>query len=439
MPRANASLLSPVAAAAIIVATGTLLAGPLNPPAGPITSTYKTLSEVEPRIEINATNTPGDADSLYRISQPGSYYLTGNVTGVALKHGIQITAHGVTLDLNGFELRGIAGSLDGVNVATSDGHNITVKNGSLRSWGDCGLEAEYNAGHPPTCTLTDLHAAVNTRDGIAVWSGGRIADCSAQENTGNGFSAVGDTTFTDCVAGFNGIHGFTTNSGCTLTGCIANGNTQRGIYTGLGSTVSHCAASNNATGFVAQSTIFTACSAYTNSGNGFDLFTGCTLTGCNAYRNAIGIDASSAATVTACSAVENTSIGINAGSGTTITGCGVVNNTGTGIQVSSNAIIRANSVINNGGTTATFSNIRATSSDNFIEGNNCSDAPIGIDIASGGNFIVRNTCSGNTLNWQVVAGNNCLVVLGTPAAAAISGDSGGASPGSTNPNANFTY
>ena len=49
------------------------LAGPLNPPAGPVTSTYKTLTEVEPRIAINLTNTPGDANSVFKITQRGSY------------------------------------------------------------------------------------------------------------------------------------------------------------------------------------------------------------------------------------------------------------------------------------------------------------------------------------------------------------------------------
>ena len=59
-----------------------------------------------------------------------------------------------------------------------------------------------------------------------------------------------------------------------------------------------------------------------------------------------------------------------------------------------------------------------------------------MDVA--GNFIARNTCSGNTTNWDVVAANACLVVS-TPANAAILGDNGGVSPGSTDPNANFTY
>jgi hypothetical protein len=42
-------------------------AGPLSPPAGPIAPT----PGPEPRIAINAVNTPGDANSLYKITQPG--------------------------------------------------------------------------------------------------------------------------------------------------------------------------------------------------------------------------------------------------------------------------------------------------------------------------------------------------------------------------------
>ena len=61
-------------------------AGDLNPPAGPVTPTMKPLDEVEPRTAVNATNTPGDTDSSFRISQSGSYYLTANLTGESGKH-----------------------------------------------------------------------------------------------------------------------------------------------------------------------------------------------------------------------------------------------------------------------------------------------------------------------------------------------------------------
>ena len=61
----------------------------------------KTLDQVEARTIINAANTPGDANNTFIISQAGSYYLTGNITGESGKNGISIQAEDVTLDLNG--------------------------------------------------------------------------------------------------------------------------------------------------------------------------------------------------------------------------------------------------------------------------------------------------------------------------------------------------
>src|SRR5215470_13013662 len=90
------------------------LAGDLNPPAGAIGPTMKPLSEVEPRIAINATNTPGDADSMYRISNPGSYYLTGLLLIAPGKMGIEIANDDVTVDLNGYRMGGISGTQAGI-------------------------------------------------------------------------------------------------------------------------------------------------------------------------------------------------------------------------------------------------------------------------------------------------------------------------------------
>ncbi len=58
-------------------------------------------AKAEKRAAINATNTPGDDNDAFIISQPGSYCLTGNVA-TGLPNGIEVTAGGVTVDLNGF-------------------------------------------------------------------------------------------------------------------------------------------------------------------------------------------------------------------------------------------------------------------------------------------------------------------------------------------------
>jgi len=59
--------------------------GDLNAPAGPVMPTMKTPVEVEPRIAINAVNTPADANATFNIAVNGSYYLTGDVIGEAGK------------------------------------------------------------------------------------------------------------------------------------------------------------------------------------------------------------------------------------------------------------------------------------------------------------------------------------------------------------------
>jgi len=223
------------AAALSLTAAGLLLAGPLNPPAGPVTSTYKTLTEVEPRIAINLTNTPGDADSLFKITQRGSYYLTGNITGVALKHGIEITASGVTLDLSGFELAGITGmgSFDGVTVSLINLKAIAVKNGTVRGWGGRGIDLNSTSGS----SIRSIHARANVSTGIDVGgSGSVVTDCSSNENL-VGFSIGISSTIIGCTANANTTSGFITSFGATIINCTAYSNDGDGFSLAIGSSI----------------------------------------------------------------------------------------------------------------------------------------------------------------------------------------------------------
>src|SRR6185295_4530377 len=292
--------------------------------------------QVEPRTPVDATHTPGDADSLFKITQPGAYYLTANVTGVNAKYGVEIAASGVTLDLNGFDLVGVPGSLDGVAVTPLNLVNINIRNGSVRSWGGNGINL-LDAATSAT-NVADIVASQNAGGGIKMGFGGTITRCTCYNNTGFGIAGASGTVITECASNTNGSHGITTGSGCTISRCTVRSNVGDGIN------------------------FFNQCLVLNND---------CSLNG-NGAGDGAGIHA-------------------------TIGG-----------------------------------------SDNRIEGNNCTGADRGIDVDTAGNIIIKNTCSGNTNNWDVVAGNVILVVNAT-VAAAVSGNSGGTAPGSTDPNVNFTY
>ncbi len=412
--RAMLAGLGGLAAGAFLASTAN--AGPLTPPPGPIAST----PGPEPRIAVNAQNTPGDADSLFRITQPGSYYLAGNVTGVVGKHGIEIDASGVTLDLNGFLLNGVPGSLDGVSVRSFDGQGVAIRNGSVQNWGDCGIEFEYLGGHPSTGVITDIDASRNARIGIYTQASSRIERCTANENGDDGIRVLSNSTITACNASLNGGDGFSTNTGCVVTGSTASNNAGRGFSLGLGNTIQSCTANANSIGFSSQGGSYDNCTAYDNSSHGFNLFAGNTVKGCSAYRN-----------------IGNGMLATGANS---IIDCIANSNILDGIRVTTNALVRGNICNGNGSGPEGGAGIYATSTDNRIEDNTCTDNDRGIKIGTGGNFIARNTCSGSlVVNWDVAAGNACLIISASTNPGAVYGNSGGASPGSTNPNANYTY
>ncbi len=366
-------------AAVTIFATAALIAGPLNPPAGPVTSTYKTLTEVEPRIAINATNTPGDADSLFKITQPGSYYLIGNITGVVGKHGVEIAASGVTLDLNGFDLVGVPamGAFDGVNVTVGSLTNITVINGSVRDWGGDGVD--LRTGNATNCRIDGVLASGNAGNGIRTGPSCMISNCSASTSGSNGFS---------------------TGSGCAVSNCLATSNTGFGIITSNGCTVSNCSAtSNTATGIVTD--------------------IGCTITNCSAYLN--------------------TGRGISVTSGCTVMNCTARTNTLDGIACSLGCVIRGNTCSGNGNGDS-GAGILAASADNRIEGNNCTAADYGIKVDQSVNLVFGNSCRANTTaNYSIAAGNTVGVIIIPPASGAINGNSGAGGMGTTDPWANFAF
>jgi len=208
------------------------IGGPLNPPAGPPAST----PGPEPQIAVNATNTPGDPTSVFRIDLPGSYYLAGNVIGVAARNGITITASNVTLDLMGFEVRGADGqaSLDGIRVGGVGGVNIAVLNGSVSGWGGDGIDAFTGAGN---VRIEGVSVSANGGDGIRVGINCMVSRCAVFGNVGDGIEAGEASIIGACTSRSNGL-GIRAGDVRSITDCIVSHSVNNGIQASSGCRIS---------------------------------------------------------------------------------------------------------------------------------------------------------------------------------------------------------
>lgn len=325
------------------------LAGPLNPPAGPVAST----PGPEPRIAVNATNTPGDSDatpSLYKITQPGSYYLTGNLSGVSGKIGIEVAASHVTLDLSGFRLTGAPalGSLAGINVNTGF-VDVVIRNGSVDFWRGCIIVAATNA---------ELH------------------DLRCTNGDGSNIAVGAQSLLVNCISNGGSINCFSTGDSCALINCKA---TNYGVGTGfrLGprNQATNCSVSANSTGFLTDiDCLLTACSA---AGNGL----------------AGGIVLGNGSSAINCVASANTGDGIVAAAGCIISACTCRANNGDNIEAASACQVLGNTCDGASGTGD--AGIRITGADNRIDGNNVTNCYYGVRVEVAGNLVIRNSASGS--------------------------------------------
>lgn len=197
------------------------LAGPMTPPPGAPSATMKTLAEVEPRIAINAVNTPGDASSAFRITQPGSYYLAGNLSVASAISGIVIDSSDVTLDLSGFTVTHPTEN-DGVAAIAIESvparhKGIVIRNGTVRGGGVAGVYASSAVGvRVEGVTVRDAYNI-----GIDVSYSGIVTGCVVSDcNTG--ITAADGTLIENCTMDGNdrGAYLF----GGTIRNCVIRGN-----------------------------------------------------------------------------------------------------------------------------------------------------------------------------------------------------------------------
>lgn len=470
---------------ALTTSTTLVFAGPLNPPAGPVAPTHKTLTEVEPRTALSQANTPGDANSFYRITQPGSYYLTSNISVGTIEHGIQIdlnTEGLVTIDLNGFTVSGAEGTLNGIDVDPPFKPRVVLRNGSVTSFGGNGVDltgaesatienvestrnsgkgfvidtgtiddckAQFNSGGGfiagELSTLQNCQALTTGPSGIVTGPHSTLVDCVAKNSTGIGIYCGSYSTLTRCVANDNASSGISTSTYCTLLECSASFNGEAGIGTNVGSTVIGCtAASNTKWGFSGgSSNTYQSCSAGSNGFQGF-LASSSRFSDCVANSNkADGFGLGGIGNISNCTAVYNEGNGIGGGGACIVVNCVSSFNYKHGISLTIDGdIIRGNNCFGNGQGSSPGAGIHVEGLSHSIEDNICRNNDIGIEVIGTRSNIVRNSCAGNTTtNWSIAANNSYGPIIDRSAAAtpAVNGNAAaGNQIGGTDPNANFT-
>jgi len=408
--------------------------GSLTPPGAPA-PTMKSLDQIASHgIPLNSANTPGDANNHFIISQPGSYYLTGNLA-VSETNAIRVAAAGVTIDLNGFQISRASGTGGDAFTILAASHNCTIKNGTINGFLD-GVDSITVT--PRSCIFQNLtvtnctgiglragegamleNCSVHDCSGIAgiiTGDGATMLNCTANRNTAtSGIQAGNASSLSNCsVSNNNGTNGILASSDAALINCGAYNNTETnaGISASAASVLTNCTASGNLAvyGFdIGNGSIVTGCNASFNSSSatssaGFHSFGGSVFTNCNAHNGE-----STAATLT-----KTTGMGFDiGGSLSKIEGCKASINAGDGFRIS--------------GLVSTI--LRNMSSEN-LQGN-------GFEVTGTGNFLAGNMANGNVGtggNYSIAASNafGPLVVI------AGVGDISG-TPNANHPWANFSY
>lgn len=233
-------ILSTIAIIAALTATPAFSqGGPLTPPVGAPAPTMKSLDQIEPRRPL-VSGSPGVfvfSSGQITISQPGSYYLTGNMDISANSSGIIVEANGVTVDLMGYSIRytgdGFAGNAISVrasNVTIQNGHilSTTTHDGSTFTLGgfDRGVfvPGSVNGVTLYNSTVRNLSVRGTRGDGIILF--GRpsmVENCTVSIAGGQGIYSHGIAK--NCyvqTSGSSGISGFSILD-CRVDGAVGNG------------------------------------------------------------------------------------------------------------------------------------------------------------------------------------------------------------------------
>lgn len=204
-----------VALSLLFVSNSAFAQGSLPPPGAPA-PTMKSLDQIEPRTPISSLP--------FSISNPGSYYVVTNLNAVASQNGISISSDDVTIDLNGFALRGVGGVGDGIIVTGGSHRNVVIRNGSVIGWVRDGVSAEFAF----SSQFEHLQLSGNGNAGLFTGRHCVVKDCKVIGNT-YGMSVNAGSVVSDCTASTNTQGILPANGPCVFQRCTANGNLGDGL------------------------------------------------------------------------------------------------------------------------------------------------------------------------------------------------------------------
>jgi hypothetical protein len=372
----------------LCVSCSTLFAqGQLTPPPGPPGQTMKTLDQMDTHISqsgekrTDIKSLAGDKQYTAIINQPGSYYLSSNLS-INTQFGIHVLSEGVIIDLNGYTVT--TTSADAGFVVEDNATGCTIKNGAITGF-EFGVNCQNGTTPSPEgygVTARGgamLHVAVSRCWHIgAIVGEGWVVDSCAFEGNGDptrfadGLVAHESTTVVNCQFRYNSGVGIAALPNCVISHCTVGANAGGGISADYGCHITDCTASYN-------------------GANGIETAGGSTVTDCTLQRNkGDGIHVADGCTVHRCTANDNAGAGINTGIRAEVTGCNAIGNKGDGIGFGGDSFVLNNHASKSGG--AGFHDFGSASR---IDGN-VSRENIGIGIlASSADTVVRNNSGAN--------------------------------------------
>ena len=205
--------------------------------------------------------------------------------------GIFIATPPVTIDLNGFEIRGPVS-------CTGLGSTLSCGAGTGR-----GIRAEGR----PRITVVNGSVIQFGSDGILVASRSRIDGVVVERNGGDGVRTGADSLVTNVRSYRNAGDGIDVGDSSTVKLCTSASNGQNGVLTGTAALVSESTARDNGTNgvLIFSRTVVSKVVASGNEEVGISGSTGCTIQDSSTYDNgSVGIFSN-----TASSILRNTSTG----------------------------------------------------------------------------------------------------------------------------------